>query len=246
MISPYLSIIIPAFNEENRLPKTLEHIFGFLAIQEYDYELIVIENGSQDRTFDVAKSFSDKISQMRVIRESNRGKGQAVKRGMLEAQGEYLFMCDADLSMPIDEVNHFLPPALEDFDIAIGSREADGAVRFNEPAYRHIGGRVINYMIQLLALPGLQDTQCGFKCFRQPVAKELFNRMTIPGWSFDVEILYLARIYGYRIIEVPINWYFNPASKVNLFKDSLRMLIDIMAVRKNFRDGIYIRESLSS
>jgi glycosyltransferase involved in cell wall biosynthesis len=237
--TPFLSIIIPAFNEERRLPLTLEQAFNFLQAQPYSYEVLVVENGSSDGTYQVAQGFAATHPLFRVLRAPARGKGLAVKQGMLEARGAYLFMCDADLSMPIVEVNRFLPPALPDFDVAIASREATGAVRYGEPFYRHLGGRVINLVIRLLALPGLQDTQCGFKCFRSAVAEDLFRRQTLVGWSFDVEILYIARLRGYRIIEMPIPWYFKAESKLSVFRDAIKMGLDILAVRRNARRGLY-------
>jgi dolichyl-phosphate beta-glucosyltransferase len=238
-VSPYLSVIIPAYNEENRLPITLEQVFRFLGQQSYPYEVLVVENGSQDRTLEVAQEFSRHSPQLIVIHEDGRGKGLAVRRGMLEAHGEYRFMCDADLSMPVDQINRFLPPLLTDFDVAIGSREAPGAIRYNEPFHRHLGGRIINQMIRVLALPGLQDTQCGFKCFHKPAAEELFRRMTLTGWSFDIEIIYLARLLDYRLVEVAIPWYFNPASKLNLMQDALKMMADILTIRRKARQGFY-------
>jgi len=153
------------------------------------------------------------------------------------ASGEYRFMCDADLSMPVLEINRFFPPALEDIDITIASREARGAVRYNEPTYRHLVGRVFNTLIRVLALPDLNDTQCGFKCFRASVAEELFKEMTITGWSFDVEILYLAQQRGYRIVEVPIHWYFNPDSRISVAKDSMQMALDIFKIRLRGRQN---------
>jgi dolichyl-phosphate beta-glucosyltransferase len=239
--SPYLSIIIPAYNEERRLPATLREICGFLEKQSFSTEVLVIENGSQDHTFQIADEFARQHSGFRTIREDKRGKGLAIKRGMLEAGGQFRFMCDADLSMPIDEINRFLPPLLSDFDVAIGSREAPGAVRYREPTYRHLGGRMINQIIQLLALPGLHDTQCGFKCFNAAAAEDLFDSLTLDGWSFDIELLYVARKRGYRIIEVPIPWYFMAESKVELIHDTLRMVVDIITIRLNDKRGLYHR-----
>ena len=178
---PFLSIIIPAHNEEHRLPPSLDKIKTFLAGQPYLAEVLVIENGSHDRTFEVARSRNADFPGLRVFQESARGKGLAVRRGMLEASGEYRFICDADLSMPIEQVNRFLPPALPHAEVAIGSREVPGAVRYNEPQYRHMIGRVFNAMVRWMALPGLQDTQCGFKCFRADVAQAVFTRQTMPG-----------------------------------------------------------------
>ena len=234
-----LSIIIPAHNEENRLPRSLEQVFAFLARQSYEAEVLVVENGSSDRTLEIAQGYAQKHKNLRVLREAGTGKGLAVRRGMLEAHGEYRFMCDADLSMPIEEVNKFLPPARSDFDVAIGSREVPGAVRYDEPFYRHTGGRLINFAIRVLMLPGLQDTQCGFKCFRAAAAEELFHYQTLEGWSFDIEILFIAYRLGYRIIEIPVNWYYRPESKINAVRDALRMISDIFLIRTNARRGRY-------
>jgi dolichyl-phosphate beta-glucosyltransferase len=238
----FLSIIIPAYNEERRLPATLARANEFLQQQPYRSEVLVVENGSQDRTFEIAQEFARQHHGFCVLRETSRGKGLAVKRGMLAACGEYRFMCDADFSMPIREINRFLPPALTGIDIAIASREAPGAVRYQEPPYRHMVGRVFNGLIQLLALPGLHDTQCGFKCFHAPVALDLFNRQTLSGWSFDVELLFIARHLGYRIVELPIPWYFNPDSKVSVVKDSLRMAVDLVNIRLKSLRGVYHRD----
>ncbi len=235
----YLSVIIPAYNEENRLPATLQQIADFLASQDYTAEVLVIENGSNDRTLEVAQVFAEAHPGFKAISHPERGKGLAVQKGMLAAQGEHRFMCDADLSMPIREISRFLPPELGKADVAIASREAPGSVRYDEPAYRHIGGRLINTMIRWMALPGLQDTQCGFKCFKADAAKDLFSHQTMPGLSFDIEILYIARLRGYRIVEVPIPWYFSPESKVSAVRDALRMFRDVLAIRKNARLGRY-------
>jgi dolichyl-phosphate beta-glucosyltransferase len=237
--SVFLSIIIPAYNEEARLPATLEQIAQFLNAQSYSAEVLVVENGSSDRTCEIAQLFADGHPQFRVIQETQRGKGRAVRTGVLQARGEYRFMCDADLSMPIGEANNFLPPARGHFDIAIASREAKGAVRYHEPFYRHLGGRIINTMIRWAILPGLNDTQCGFKCFSAAVAEDIFLSQTMTGWSFDIELLYIARRRGYQIIEIPINWYFNPETKLNAFSDALRMLGDILKIHRNARQGLY-------
>ena len=239
MNQPLLSIIIPAHNEEKRLPPTLEQVFAFLDQQNYEAEVLVIENGSTDRTYEIAQGFARQHKNLLVIREEGRGKGLAVQRGMLEAHGEYRLMCDADLSMPINEIAKFLSFTDSGFDIAIASREAPGAVRYDEPRYRHLGGRLINLIIRLLILPGLQDTQCGFKCFRAQVADDLFKRQTLMGWSFDIELLFIARQHGYHIIEIPIDWYYRSESKVNAPRDAMRMIRDIFQIHHNARRGIY-------
>ncbi len=239
MSIPLLSVIIPAHDEERRLPASLDQVFAFLDTQSYEAEVLVVENGSTDGTLQVAQAFSTQHGNLRVIHEPGRGKGLAVRRGMLEAQGQYRFMCDADLSMPIEEVNKFLPPQLTGFDIAIGSREVRGAVRYDEPSYRHLGGRLINFVIRMLILPHLEDTQCGFKCFRAEVATDLFGRQLMDGWSFDIEVLYLAERAGYKIVEVPIDWYYRPESKVSALRDALQMVEDILRIHRNARRGLY-------
>lgn len=201
--------------------------------QPYTAEVIVVENGSRDQTLAIAQEHARRLSYLRVLSEEQRGKGLAVRRGMLEARGEYRFICDADLSMPIEQVIRFLPPVISGFDVAIGSREAPGSKRYDEPPYRHLIGRVFNLMVRLMALPGLQDSQCGFKCFTAAAAEDVFKRQTLSGMSFDVEALFIARLRGYRLAEVPIDWYFDPDSRVRLVQDSLRMFLDLVSIRRN-------------
>lgn len=243
MADPFLSLIIPAYNEERRLPQTLEKTLHFLQGQEYPWEVIVVDNHSTDRTAEIIAAYQKTIPSLRGIYEARRGKGNAVQTGMLAAEGTYRFMADADLSMPISEVNRFLPPRLENFDVAIASREALGAIRYDEPHYRHLGGRLINTLIRLLVLPDLHDTQCGFKCFRAPVAEDLFGHQTLGGWSFDIEILAIARLRGYRIVELPIPWYFNEESKVNALRDAFLMTLDLFQIRRNIRKGVYEQDN---
>ena len=238
MKPPFLSIIIPAHDEETRLPRALGQAFAFLEKQNYASEVIVVENGSRDHTLEVAQKFSRNFPSFHVLHENQPGKGRAIRRGVLEAGGEYRFLADADFSMPVEEINRFLPPACS-CDITIASREASGAIRYHEPAYRHLTGRVYNYLIRLLVLPGLQDTQCGFKCFRAAVAEDIFRFQTLTGWSFDVELLAIARRHGYIITEIGIPWYYNPGSKVNVLHDSWSMFFDLLAIRRNARRGVY-------
>jgi dolichyl-phosphate beta-glucosyltransferase len=239
LTSPFLSIIIPAHNEETRLPRALRQVFTFLEKQTYSAEVIIVENGSSDRTLEKAREYLPNHPNLVVIHEDKAGKGNAVRRGVLDARGEYRFICDSDLSMPITELEKFLPPVLNNFDIAIASREAPGAVRYNEPSYRHFGGRAINLAIRFLILPGLNDTQCGFKCFRAGVAEKLFSQQTLDGWSFDIEILYLARRKHIGIKEIPVQWYFDADSKVNAVRDALRMIADIFRIQINSLRGRY-------
>ena len=239
-MNPFLSIIIPAHNEEKRLPGTLEQVFDFLNKQPFSSEVIVVENGSSDQTYSIARNFAEQHENLHVVRNEWRGKGLAIQRGVREATGTYVFLCDADLSMPVEEISKFIPPQLhQGVDIAIASREAPGAVRYNEPYYRHFTGRVFNTLIRLLVLPGLQDTQCGFKCIRAEVARDIFPYQTLTGWAFDVELLYIARHHGYGLVEIPIDWYFNADSKISVLRDSLRMFLDLLLIRRNARRGLY-------
>jgi len=235
----FLSIVIPAYNEEKRLPGTLQKIDEFLSRQDYSAEVLVVENGSTDRTAEIVREFSKEHPQFKLISIKERGKGIAVKTGMLAAQGEYRFICDADLSMPIEEVNKFLPPALEGYDVAIASREAPGAHRFNEPWYRHLMGRVFNFIVRVLAVPGFADTQCGFKCFTAEAAELVFPKQTMSGWGFDVEVLFIALHHGLKVVEVPVNWYYMENSRVSPVKDTFSMLREVLKVRQNARKGIY-------
>ncbi|TET84016.1 MAG: glycosyltransferase family 2 protein [Anaerolineales bacterium] len=238
-VPPLLSIIIPAHNEEHRLPGSLNKVLSFLQYQPYQAEVLVVENGSQDRTAEIALRFTERYPNLYLLREPKPGKGLAVRRGMLEAKGEYRFICDADLSMPIDEVNRFIPPQLHDFDIAIASREIPGSARYGEPLYRHWIGRGFNLLVRTLTVPQIQDTQCGFKCFRALVAEDLFNTQILDGWTFDVEVLFIALKRGYEITEIPIPWYYIPGSRVHFLRDSLAMFSDLFRIRGNWRRGLY-------
>jgi dolichyl-phosphate beta-glucosyltransferase len=236
---PFLSIVIPALNEANRLPGTLAKIDGFLRQQPYSAEVIVVENGSIDNTVEVVQRFAEDHSYLKLFAGEPRGKGRAVKRGMLEACGEYRFICDADLSMPIEEVAKFLPPRLDHYEIAIASREAKGARRYGEPWYRHLMGRINNFLIKLITVRGFEDTQCGFKSFSREAAEDLFRIQRMNGIGFDVELLYVAQKRGYRIVEVPINWYYNDDSKMRLIQDSLGIIREMFEIRRNWSNGLY-------
>lgn len=238
---PFLSIIIPAHNEEKRLPPSLDKIDVFLQQQDYATEVIVVENGSRDQTFQVATKYAEKYPYVRVIQSPNsqRGKGLAVKHGMLAAEGDWRFICDADLSMEIDDLVYFLPPYTDGKDIIIASREAPGAKRIDEPSYRHFMGRINNQIIKWAALPDFEDTQCGFKMFSREVAEDLFGIQKMNGIGFDVELLFIAKKRGYAVKEVPITWYYDPYSTMRLWDDSVKMLKEIWEIRQNWRDGVY-------
>lgn len=237
---PLLTLIIPAYNEERRLPNSLDQIVAFIQQQPEPMEVLVVENGSHDRTTEIAEAYAAKYPFIRVL-HSQKGKGAAVRVGMREGRGRYLFICDSDLSMPIAEVRKFLPPVLEDYDVAIASREGPGAHRYGEPFYRHLMGRVFNLIVRVLAIPGFQDTQCGFKSFRREVGREIFADLTMTGWVFDVEALFIALRRGYRVVAVPINWYFDADSRVEPLKDTWRMFRDVLRIRLNGWRGVYDR-----
>jgi dolichyl-phosphate beta-glucosyltransferase len=236
---PHLSIILPALNEETRLPRCLGQIDAFLQKQPFDAEVIVAENASTDRTADITREFAETHPYVRLITLKERGKGRAVKAGMLAADGDYRFICDVDLSMPIEEIVRFLPPYINGCDISIATREGEGARRIDEPEYRHLMGRANNLIIKFTALPDFEDTQCGFKMFNRKSAEDLFSVQQMNGIGFDVELLFIAKRRGYKIREVPITWYFDPDSRMRLVQDSLNILREIWDIRQNWRKGVY-------
>ena len=235
MPQPFLSVVIPAFNEEPRISDTLSQVVEYLKAQDYGSEVVVADDGSQDHTAQLVDQLTMEHPNVRILRLPHRGKGWAVKNGMLAAQGEYRLLCDADLSVPIPQVERLLPPLGPGSDIVLGSREAPGAARFGEPARRHLMGRVFNRLVSRLAVPGLADTQCGFKCFRGEAAQDLFRRQTMDGFAFDVELLYLARKRGLTFAEVGVDWYYRSQSKVRPVRDSLAMTLDLLKIRWRHR-----------
>jgi dolichyl-phosphate beta-glucosyltransferase len=240
-VAPLASVIIPAYNEERRMPASLRRVVTFILGQTAAIEVIVVDDGSRDATAAIVEQFAQDYPFVTLIRNPHGGKGAAVKTGVSHGKGQYLVLCDTDLSVPIEELPKFLPPALPDYDVAIASREAPGARRINEPRYRHIMGRVFNVLAQIVAVPGIRDTQCGFKAFRRQVARDVFPLQTIEGWGFDVEVLVIARRHGYRVIEVPIEWYYGEESKVKPVRDTLRISRDLFRVRWNAWKGRYDR-----
>lgn len=241
--TPFLSIVIPALNEEHRLPPTLAKIDAFLKTQDYSAEVIVVDNGSNDRTKEVVLKFAETHDYVKFIQLAERGKGRAVKAGMLAANGDYRFICDADLSMPIEEITKFLPPNSDGADILIGSREGEEANRVGEPEYRHIMGRIFNFIVKLTAVSEFEDTQCGFKMFSREAAEDLFQVQQMNGIGFDVELIYIGLRRGYKILDVPITWYYDPDSRMRLIQDSLHILVEIWEIRQNWRKGVYERQN---
>ncbi len=244
--TPLLSIVIPAYNEEKRLPDSLRQVAEFVSQQSYPIEVIIVDNNSRDLTGEIAKEFARTFPYARALHEPHQGKGAAVRTGVLAGCGDYLMVCDADFSMPVVEIDKFVPPSINGYDIAIASREVPGARRVEEPEYRHLMGRVFNFIVRLLAIPQIQDTQCGFKAFRRDVAQDVFSLQTIDGWGFDVEVLFIGLRHGYRLVEVPITWYYKPQSRVNPIRDSIKMVLEVLKVRLNGWRGLYGGKSPAS
>lgn len=248
-VSPHLSLVIPAYNEAVRLPGTLSRVFGYLSRQDYDWEVIVVDDGSDDETAAIAGQFIRKNKGLLIINE-HLGKACAVRSGVLSAKGKYVAFTDADLSTPIQSLERLLDCLYSHCDVAIGSREVAGARRYGEPMTRHLIGRVFNMVQQVVAIPGISDTQCGFKGFRASAAREVFSRLSLYGpntkrargamvTAFDVELLFIARKVGLRICEIPVEWHYATGSKVNPLRDSIRMLRDTLQVRLNDAHGLY-------
>jgi len=239
-----LSVIIPAFNEANRLPVYLNRVIRYLTDSGRSHEIIVVDDGSSDQTAAVVSDLATEYPCLRLLQlEENRGKGFAVKTGMLAASGDLRLFADADGATPIEECERLQQAVRGGADIVIGSRalkSTDTAVQGR--LHRKIMGTVFNGIVRSLALAGIRDSQCGFKLFRGAVAEELFSRQRIDGFGFDLEILFLAQCRGYTIAEIPVNWTDITGTKVRLFRDSVRMFLDVLRVRFNFMRGNYRAE----
>jgi glycosyltransferase involved in cell wall biosynthesis len=231
--------VIPAYNEEARIASTVKTLVEYLAVWSSEavdrgWELIVISDGSTDSTAKIVSEIASVEDHVRLIDAPHGGKGSAVRRGMGDSTGDWRFLCDADLSMPVDNLGRFFsdsgghPP----YDVSIGSREASGARRFNEPLSRHIKGRLFNLAVKVLAIRGIEDTQCGFKLFSSESAQNLFPHQSLDGWAFDVELLVMAKNAKFTVGEVPIDWYYGEGSKMTLSKGVMAVL-DVVRVGVN-------------
>ena len=236
-----VSIVVPAYNEEQRIGASLDELAAFCAQQPGRWEIRVVDDGSIDRTSAIVEQRAAAFPLIVLQREPHRGKGGAVKAGLTTTRAAYRFICDADLSMPVHELPRFLPPMLNDFDVAIGSREGTGARRVGEPVIRHVAGRIFNYLVQQLSVRGINDTQCGFKMFTGAAADAIFPRVTVDGWAFDIEVLTIARARGLRIVEVPIEWHYRRQSQLNLVRDGVGMMRELLRIRAKGRRGDYNR-----
>lgn len=235
-----LSIVIPAFNEELRLPASLERIADYLKNSCRETEVLVVDDGSRDRTAAVAESFRGRIPRLRVIANgSNRGKGYSVRHGMREARGDLVLFSDADLSAPIEEADKLIA-ALDRYDVAIGSRALNrDLIAVHESAFREFAGMVFNRIVRFVLRLPFVDTQCGFKAFRREKCKIIFDQQRIERFGFDPELLYLARHHGLTAEEIPVRWAHSPATKVNMLRDSVQMFVDIFTIRWNATVGRY-------
>lgn len=230
-MKPYLSIVIPAYNEADRIEASLQKAVDYLGQKDYEYEIIVADDGSTDNTVAIANKFNDKVKAYALAK--NTGKGAAVRMGMLKATGDIRIFTDADFSTPIYEIEKIIYSMKNNYDIVIGSRALDyGMVKEHQPFYREFMGKTFNKFVQLMVIKGIKDTQCGFKGFTAAAAEDIFSRTKIDGFSFDVEALYLAKKAGYRIDEVPVEWYNDDRSKVNPITDSISMLLEIMKIKR--------------
>lgn len=246
---PYLSVVIPAYNEEPNFHKgAIDEVPKYLSGQEYSSEVLIVDDGSDDKTAELAQNFAKKHKNIRVIKNPHQGKAETVKTGVEKAEGEHILFTDFDQATPLSEVEKLLP-LFPEFDIVIGSRQLPGAKREKEPIHRHLMGLVFNIIVQIIAVRGIWDTQAGFKAFKGDVAKDLFTKLKVYGkgkqvkgalvTAFDVELLFIAKKRRLKIKEVPIIWHHVATSRVNPLKDSLRMLRDVIKIRLNDFRGVY-------
>ena len=238
----YLTVILPAYNEENRIKTTLEHIFDYIRGKDFKVEVIVVDDGSSDYTYEVVEeiSKSNDFPIKTFGNDKNMGKGFTVKKGVLQSNGRFILFSDADMSTPIEEFDKMLPLLEKEYDIVIGSRAMyESDIQKRQVWYREGMGKIFNFFVQLLVFRGIKDTQCGFKAFKGDNAKRIFSKVTINRFGFDVELLYLAKKMQLKITEVPIVWINSPASRVRCFSDSLLMFMSLIKIRMNELLGYY-------
>jgi glycosyltransferase involved in cell wall biosynthesis len=242
-LTPHLSVVLPAYNEADAITKSLVKIEEFLASQDYPWEVLIVNDGSTDKTAANVEALSSEKPNFRLINIEHKGKSFAVRAGMLLASGDYILVTDADLAVPISEVKRFLLWAAEHGnDLVFASREGKGAQRIGEPYYRHLIGRIFNTLVQIILLPGIQDTQCGFRLFTRRAAQELFPKLLVYGenmpiikkpffGAFEAEVLFLAKRMGYSIKELPVVWTYSATRRLNFFENSYKMLRDVIKIR---------------
>lgn len=244
----YLSIVIPVYNEEKRIGPSLQKILAYLENQPYTREFILVDDGSRDGGIALARSVLQGKEQCRVVDYgSNRGKGYALKRGMLASQGRYVLFTDADLSTPIEELDKIWPWFAEGYDIVQGSRKMPGAmVERHQPWLRENMGKVFTALSNLIANVNVRDVTCGFKAYRGAVAHDLYGAQVIYNWSFDAEIIHIARRRGYKLKEVPVRWFDERGTKVNLLRDSINSFLGLIKIRLNGMRGLYNQTALKT
>jgi len=238
-----LSIIVPSFNEELRLPASLDRIAAYVNGSGRSTEVLVVDDGSTDRTAEVAAAYRDRIPHLRVLKNgANRGKGYSVRHGMLEAKGQIVLFTDADLSAPIEEADKLLA-AMGQYDLAIGSRAMDRSlISVHESAFREFAGIVFNKIVRVVLRLPFVDTQCGFKSFHRERCRIIFEQQRIERFGFDPELLYLARHHGLKAVEIPVRWAHSPATKINMLRDSIQMFVDVFTIRSNALLGRYAKQ----
>ena len=236
--APRLSVVIPAYNEEGRIGESLEKLADYLAGTDYAYEALITDDGSRDGTLDICRAFADEHPWLRIVHyDTNRGKGYATRTGMLEACGDYVLLCDADLATPIEELDGFWQHINDGFDVVIASRAVrDSELVRRQPLYRELAGRAFNLVVRTMAVRGIHDTQCGFKLFSREAAHSVFPLCTLDGFSFDIEVLHIAQRLGYRIREAGVHWHHCPGSKVSVARDGMKMLRDLLEIRLRHRN----------
>ena len=245
------SIVIPAYNEADKITSSLTQVLGFMRNFSDSFEIIVADDGSSDKTADLVEEYSKNNPEVKILRLSHKGKSGAWISGVGEAQGNYLYLADADFSAHISELKKLLVWMRDqEFDIVIASREGKGAQRIGEPFYRHVIGRCFNLLVQIITLPGIKDSQCGFKLFKRDVARKIFGKLVIYGnfekelkkpyfGALDVEVLYIARKLGYKIKEVPVTWTYVKTSRLNFFANAFKMARDLVKIRLADFKGAY-------
>jgi glycosyltransferase involved in cell wall biosynthesis len=238
--TPELSIIVPAFNEEKRLARTLAAIRDYVAAKSFQAEVIVVDDGSSDGTAKLVEEWRTRMPNLRLAsNDRNRGKGYSVRHGVLEARGHIALFTDADLSAPIEEADKLLA-ALHNADVALGSRALDRSlISIHQARLRELAGAIFNRIVRLMTNVNFCDTQCGFKAFVREPAKVIFEQQRVEGFGFDPEILFLVKRHGLRAVEIPVRWAHDPATKVHVFRDSLRMFMDLIRIRWNWLLGRY-------
>ena len=235
----HISVIIPVYNEQSRIGKTLTILVNYLSLQDYLWEIVIVNDGSEDNTINTVTPHLEN-PRIKLINLPHSGKGSAIKQGMLSALGAIRIMCDADMAMPVEHIDEFIFEINDNKnDVVIGSRQIYGSKRFNEPGFRHLIGRIYNFWVKLFLISDFLDTQCGFKAFTKDAADKIFPLQRLEGFGFDVEILVIAHMNKLKTKELPIEWYHNEDSKVNPIHDSIKMFVDTIKIKTGIYRGKY-------